>query len=73
MTQAIFNADAMEWEGKRNLERSRGRFFKQVKYVYDGLSLPLHQTIDNPESYRRLGTQCNGEIEKRLAGKAPGA
>lgn len=69
MTRTIFNVDELEREGTRNLERSRGWFFQQVKYAYEGLSLPLHQTIDNPESYRQLGTQCNGEIALRLAGK----
>lgn len=73
ITQTVFDVDVLEWEGTRNLERARARFFQQVKYVYDGLSLPMHQTIDNPESYRRLGGQCNGEIAKRLAGTTPGA
>ena len=71
MTQTIFNVDELEREGTRSLERSRERFFQQLKYVYEGLSNPLHQTIDNQESYRRLGTQCNGEIANRLAGKSP--
>lgn len=72
ITRTVFNVDALEYEGTRHLEAARARFFQQVKYVYDGLSLPMHQTIDNPESYRRLGTQCNGEIAKRLTGKSPG-
>lgn len=72
ITGTIFNLDILEREGARNLERSRARFFQQVKYVYDGLSLPMHQTIDNTESYRRLGTLCNGEIAKRLAGATAG-
>lgn len=71
MTQAIFNVDELEREGTRNLERSRGRFFQQIKYVYEGLSNPLHQAIDNPESYRELGTRCNGEVARLLAGKTP--
>jgi hypothetical protein len=45
--------------------------FQQVKYVYEGLSNPLHQTIDNPESYRALGTRCNSEIARLLTGKTP--
>ncbi len=73
ITRIVFNADALEYGGARNLERSRAHFFQQLKYVYDGLSLPLHQSIDNPESYRRLGMRCDGEIAKRLAVKTPGA
>lgn len=71
LTLVIFNEDELGREGTRNPERLRGRFYQQVKYAYEGLSSPLHQTIDNPESYRHLGTQCNGEIAQRLAGKTP--
>jgi hypothetical protein len=71
ITQEVFPADELEWVRTLNLDRARNRFFRQYKYVYDALSFARHQTIDNPESYQRLSTLCNGEIAQRLAGNKP--
>jgi hypothetical protein len=71
ITQGVFPPDALEWMRTLDLERARSRFFRQYKYVYDALSFPRHQTIDNPESYQRLSTLCNGEIAERLGGNKP--
>ena len=71
ITQAVFPADALEWTRTLDLERARKHFFRQYKYVYDALSFPRHQTIDNPDSYQRLSSLCNGEIAQRLTSKKP--
>ncbi len=71
ITRAVYTPDALDWMRKPDLERLRARFFRQYHYVYDGLSWPRHQTIDNPASYRRLSMLCNGEFERRLAGTKP--
>lgn len=71
MTRAVFNPDALAYAAGKALERARGVYLQQVKYLYDSLSLSRHQAIDNPESYRRLGGLCNGEIAKRLSGAPP--
>lgn len=52
--------------GVQEIERAKGLFFQRVKYVYDGLSFPLHVTIDNPASYKKLSGSCNGEISQRV-------
>jgi hypothetical protein len=69
MTRDVFSVDELERAGTRNLERARRHFFQQFKFLYDGLSGIRHQAIDNPESYRRLGELCNGEIVRLLAGR----
>ncbi len=69
ITRTAFPSDELDWSRPVNLERGRNRFFQLYKYVYDALSRPRHQTIDSPESYQRLGQQCNGEITRSLAGK----
>jgi hypothetical protein len=71
ITRTVYAPDALDWMRKLDLDRLRNRFFKQYKYVYDGLSFPRHQTIDNPASYRQLSLLCNGEFERRLAGVKP--
>lgn len=69
ITQTVFPPDELGWAPTLDLERARKRFFQQYKYVYDARSFPRHQSIDNPESYQRLSTLCNGEIARGLAGK----
>jgi hypothetical protein len=71
ITRLVFSRDELDGTGKLDLERARSRFFRQYKYVYDALSLPRHQRIDNPESYRRASALCGGEITRLLAGKEP--
>lgn len=71
ITREVFPQDVLARDGLVNADRSRGHFFQRFKYRYDELSNLRHQTIDNPESYRRLGDLCNGEIGKRLAGMRP--
>lgn len=71
ITQDVFPVDELERAGTRNLDRARGHFLRQFKYVYDGLSNLRHLTIDNPESYAHLGTLCSGEIARRLTGAQP--
>jgi hypothetical protein len=69
ITRQVFSTDALDASRKIDLERMRKHFFQQYQYVYDGLSLPRHQTIDNPDSYRHLSGQCNGEIGRYLPGE----
>jgi hypothetical protein len=71
ITRAAFATDELDWSRPVNLERARNRFFQLYKFVYDALSRPRHQTIDSPESYRRLSQQCNGEISRSLAAGKP--
>ncbi len=68
ITQDVFTPEMLEHEGARGLERARSRFLGQFKYHYEGLSGERHSVIDSPESYRRLGTLCGGEIARTLAG-----
>lgn len=68
ITQEAFPVDELERVGTRNLEKARGHFFQRIKYAYDALSHERHQVIDSPDSYQRLGTQCGGEVARRLAG-----
>lgn len=70
ITRQVFSRDALDASIKLDLERLRRHFFQQYQYVYDGLSLHRHQTIDNPDSYRQLSAQCNGEISRYLPGDA---
>jgi hypothetical protein len=71
----VFDTDAIERDGALNEARARGRFFQQFNYVYQALGEMRHPLIDSPESYRRLGEQCNGELAKYLpaAQASPGA
>jgi hypothetical protein len=71
ITREVFPLDVLARDGSVNAELSRRHFFQQFKYRYDELSNLRHQTIDNPDSYRRLGDFCKGEIAKRLAGRSP--
>jgi hypothetical protein len=71
ITRTVYAPDALDWMRKLDLTRLRDRFFRQYKYVYDGLSWRRHQAIDNPASYRQLSLLCNGEFERRLAGAKP--
>lgn len=71
ITQTLFAPDALDWTRKLDLDRMRARFFRQYRYVYDGLSFPRHQSIDNPAAYRQLGSLCNGEFSRRLAAVKP--
>lgn len=67
ITRQIFATGHAEEQGRVDLESARRRFLRQVEYAYDSLSLPLHQAIDNPESYQALSRLCAGEIGRRLA------
>jgi hypothetical protein len=71
ITRTLYSPDALDWMHKLDLDRLRARFFRQYRYVYDGLSWRRHQTIDNPASYRQLSTLCNGEFARRMAGVKP--
>ncbi len=71
ISRVVFSPDALEWTRTLDLNRARTRFFQQYNYHYEARSFPRHQRIDNPESYRRLSTLCNGEITRLLAGKQP--
>lgn len=71
ITRLLFAPDALDWARPLDLGRARERFFRQFKYVYDGLSARRHQRIDSPEAYRRAGALCAGEITRLLAGRNP--
>lgn len=71
ITRRVFSPDVLALGGPRDMERAKGRFFRQYKYVYDALSWPRHQRIDNPDAYRRASALCGGEITRLLAGKEP--
>ena len=71
ITRTVYSADALDWTRKLDLDRLRARFFRQYRYVYEGLSWPRHQSIDNPAAYRQLSTLCHGEFARRLAGIEP--
>ena len=71
ITREVYPRDVLARDGLPNPGRSRSHFFQQLKYRHDELSHIRHLAIDNPESYRRLGELCNGEIAKRLATSPP--
>lgn len=71
ISRVVFSPDGLDWSGKLDRDRARSRFFRQYKYVYDALSWPRHQRIDNPDAYRRASALCGGEITRLLAGKGP--
>ena len=66
ISQEVFDTDAIERNGDIDQNRARGRFFQQFNYVYQALGEMRHPFIDSPESYRRLGGMCNGELAKYL-------
>lgn len=69
-SQDVFSGDDLERGGDpaRWQNRFRSRFFQQFNYVYQGLGEMRHPVIDSPEAYRQLGSQCNGELGRLLAG-----
>jgi hypothetical protein len=72
ISQDVFDTDAIERSGGMNQNQARSRFFQQFNYVYQALGEMRHPVIDSPESYRRLGGLCNGELAKYLpTGPAP--
>ncbi len=72
LSQEVVDTDAIERSGNLDQNRARSRFFQQFNYVYQALSEMRHPVIDSPESYRHLGTLCNGELAKYLpTGSAP--
>lgn len=70
ISRVVFAPDALISRGPPDLERAKGRFFRQVNHVYEARSWPRHQRIDNPDAYRRASALCGGEITRLLAGKA---
>jgi hypothetical protein len=65
-SQEVFDTEAIERSGGVNQNRARSRFFQQFNFVYKALGEMRHPVIDSPESYRRLGGLCNGELAKYL-------
>lgn len=50
------------------LARAQARFLERLRHVHDQRTFPRHARIDAPESYRRLGAACGGEIGRTLQG-----
>jgi hypothetical protein len=65
-SQEVFDTEAIERSGGVDQNRARSRFFQQFNFVYKALGEMRHPVIDSPESYRRLGGLCNGELAKYL-------
>jgi hypothetical protein len=72
LSQDVFDTAEIERSGSLNQNRARSRFFQQFNFVYQALGAMRHPVIDSPESYRHLGSLCNGELAKYLpAGPEP--
>lgn len=69
ITRDIFSVEELERAKALDQKRAMGRFFQQFNYVYQALGEMRHTVIDSPESYRRLGEMCNGEVGKLLGAK----
>lgn len=72
LAREVFNDDLLERADEANLARARGLLLQRLKFTYDALSYPLHQGMDNPESYAELGGRCQGEIGRLLAANVAG-
>ena len=68
----VFDTDDIDRTGALNQTRARNRFFQQFNFVYQSLGDMRHPVIDSPESYRHLGSLCNGELAKYLPTPATG-
>lgn len=64
IAREVFASSAVRSEA--DLARAQARFLERLKHVHDQRMFPLHARIDAPESYRRLGAACDGEIGRTL-------
>lgn len=71
MSREVFTPEALDRLDETGLARARDRLLQRLKYAYDALGFPRHQSIDNPQSYAELGGRCNGEFAKYLGTDKP--
>lgn len=71
MTREVFAPEALDHLDETGLARARDRLLQRLKYTYDALGFPRHQSIDNPQSYAELSGRCNGEFAKYLGTDKP--
>jgi hypothetical protein len=69
MTRNLVSIDELERSSGLNQARLKAQFFQQFNHAYQALGERWHPMIDSPESYRRLGEMCNGEVGQLLGAR----